>query len=104
MSDSGKSKPATDSAPLSLDGAVRRAEEALAALKAALHSGEAGELGEKVSATASALLREGEELIENNETLKTARKDVSGAVQRNPLAALAIAFGAGLLLALLTRG
>ncbi len=104
MSDNGKSKSAADSASAALEGAVRRAEEALAALKAALQSGDAGELGEKLSASASALLREGEEFIEHNETLNTARKDVSGAIQRNPIGALALAFGAGLLLALLTRG
>ena len=104
MSDESESKSAADTASATLDASVRRAKEALAALKAALRSGQTGEMAEQVSATAAELLREGEEFIENNETLKTARKDLAGAVQRNPLGAVAIAFGAGLLVALLTRG
>ena len=104
MSDDSESKSAAESASETLDASVRRAREALAALKAALRSGQVGEMAEQVSTTAAELLREGEELIENNETLKSARADLSSAVKRNPLGAVAIAFGVGLLVALLTRG
>lgn len=93
---------AADAASASIDAAVRKAEDALAALKSALNSEHAGEIGDKISAAAAALLREGEQLLAQNETLNKAQKDLSGAVRRNPLGAIAVAFGAGLLIALLT--
>jgi ElaB/YqjD/DUF883 family membrane-anchored ribosome-binding protein len=89
--------------PASLSEAVQRAEAALASLKHALDEGEVGELGDKVKATASALMHEGEQLIGRSETLSHAREDLSGAIRRNPLAAVGVAFGAGLLLALLVK-
>jgi ElaB/YqjD/DUF883 family membrane-anchored ribosome-binding protein len=100
MSDKAK----TDPTAAALGAAVRRAEEALASLKQALDKGEIDEIGAKVAATASSLLREGEHLIEHNQALTSARRELGGAIRRNPLAAVGVAFGAGLLLALLTRG
>jgi ElaB/YqjD/DUF883 family membrane-anchored ribosome-binding protein len=92
-----------DPAAASLAAAVRRAEESLAELKAALDEGEGGEISHKVAAAAAALVREGEHLIEQNEVLKGARQEVTGTIRKNPLAAVGVAFGAGLLLALLAR-
>ena len=54
--------------------------------------------------TASNLYRGGRDLIAGNEDLSKAADDLSAAVRKNPLAAVGIAFSAGLLLALLTRG
>ena len=88
----------------SLAAAVHRAEQTLAELKAALDKGDVGEMGDKVAAAAATLMREGEQLIEQNEVMKGARQELTGAIRKNPLASVGIAFGAGLLLALLTRG
>ena len=54
--------------------------------------------------TASSLYRGGRDLIAGNEDLSKAADNLSAAVRKNPLAAVGIAFSAGLLLALLTRG
>lgn len=54
--------------------------------------------------TASNLYRGGRDLIAGNDDLSKAADNVSAAVRKNPLAAVGIAFSAGLLLALLTRG
>jgi ElaB/YqjD/DUF883 family membrane-anchored ribosome-binding protein len=54
--------------------------------------------------TASSLYRGGRDLIAGNDDLSKAADNLSAAVRKNPLAAVGIAFSAGLLLALLTRG
>ena len=54
--------------------------------------------------TASNLYRGGRELLAGNEDFSKAADSLSAAVRKNPLAAVGIAFSAGLLLALLTRG
>jgi ElaB/YqjD/DUF883 family membrane-anchored ribosome-binding protein len=102
MSKTESSTP--DPTAAALAAAVHRAEEALAQLKAALDKGEVGEISHKVAAAATTLFREGEQMIEQNETLRGARQEITGAIRKNPLAAIGVAFGAGLLLALLTRG
>jgi len=84
--------------------AIQRAELALDNIKQALKSGSAGDVGAKAAAAASTLLSESEALVANSDALNRANAQLSGAVRRNPLAALGVAFGAGLLLALLTRG
>ena len=53
---------------------------------------------------ASSLYREGRERLANNEELVRATESLSDSIRKNPLAAVGIAFTAGLLLALLTRG
>jgi len=84
--------------------AIARTESALEALKTALAGGKLEEVGAQAAAAASTLYREAEDILAHSETLKQARVEVTSAVRRNPLAALAVAFGAGLLIALLTRG
>ena len=61
---------------------------------------------DRAAETASSLYRGGRELLAGNEDLKSkgAADNLSAAVRKNPLAAVGIAFSAGLLLALLTRG
>ena len=53
---------------------------------------------------ASNLYRGGREMLANNDELSKAADNLSAAVRKNPLAAVGVAFSAGLLLALLTRG
>jgi len=84
--------------------AVARAEKALEALKQALAGGKLEDVGTQAAAAASTLYREAEDLLAHSEALDQARTEVTRAVRRNPLAALGIAFGAGVLVALLTRG
>jgi ElaB/YqjD/DUF883 family membrane-anchored ribosome-binding protein len=62
------------------------------------------EAGAKASAAASNLYKEGLDLLAGNEDLSQATEHLSAAIRKNPLAAVGIAFSAGLLLALLTRG
>ena len=62
------------------------------------------QLRTKAADAASALYREGRERLANNEELARARDSLSDSIRKNPLAAVGIAFTAGLLLALLTRG
>ena len=66
--------------------------------------GKLDEIGDEVSRAASALSQEAEELLASHETVKKAREDLTGAVRRNPLASIGVAFGLGLIFALLTRG
>jgi ElaB/YqjD/DUF883 family membrane-anchored ribosome-binding protein len=54
--------------------------------------------------TASNLYRGGRDLIASNDDLAKAADNVSAAVRKNPIAAVGIAFSAGVLIALLTRG
>ncbi len=62
------------------------------------------DMGARAAETASNLYRGGRDLIVGNEDLSKAADNLSAAVRKNPLAAVGIAFSAGLLLALLTRG
>ena len=54
--------------------------------------------------TASAIYREGRELLTSSEERARAKDQVSESIRRNPLAAVGVAFTAGVLLALLMRG
>jgi ElaB/YqjD/DUF883 family membrane-anchored ribosome-binding protein len=54
--------------------------------------------------TASNLYRGGREMLASNDELSKAADNLSAAVRKNPLAAVGVAFSAGLLLALLARG
>jgi ElaB/YqjD/DUF883 family membrane-anchored ribosome-binding protein len=96
--------PEADPTKASIAAAVRNAEEALANLKRALKKGSLSEISGEVRAAAATVAREAEHLISDSETLQGARNELAGSIQRNPLTAVGVAFGAGLLLALLTRG
>jgi hypothetical protein len=88
-------------AAVSIAAAIRRAEIALENVKQSLNEDRLEDFGAKAAAT---LLGEAEALVAQSEALTRVQAEVSGAVRRNPVGALAVAFGAGLLLALLTRG
>jgi len=53
---------------------------------------------------ASALYAQGRDYLANNEDLSKVKDQISDSVRKNPLAAIGIAFTAGLVFALLTRG
>ena len=63
-----------------------------------------GDLAGKAAATASTLYREGRAFLANNQEVSRAAEDLSHSVRRNPLAAVGLAFTAGLVLALLIKG
>jgi ElaB/YqjD/DUF883 family membrane-anchored ribosome-binding protein len=87
-----------------LSAAAKHAQQALDSAKGIVSGARLDEVGAKASATASNLYREGRELLASNEELSQATEHLSAAIRKNPLAAVGIAFSAGLLLALLTRG
>ena len=76
--------------------ALAHARHALERLRASLDEGAGGRI--------AALGAEIEKAVADNEALNAAHGELVEAVRRRPLTALAIAFGAGLALALLTRG
>lgn len=62
------------------------------------------QLKTKATDAATSLYAQGRDYIANNEELSKIKDEVSDTVRRNPLAAIGIAFTAGLVFALLTRG
>jgi ElaB/YqjD/DUF883 family membrane-anchored ribosome-binding protein len=87
-----------------LAAAARQAQRALDGAKDAVAGANLEDLGAKAAATASSLYREGRERLAANEDLTEAVEHLGAAIRKNPLAAVGVAFSAGLLLALLTRG
>jgi ElaB/YqjD/DUF883 family membrane-anchored ribosome-binding protein len=87
-----------------LSAAAKRAQQALESAKELVAQAHLDEVGAKATAAASNLYREGRDRLPGNEELSQATEQLSAAIRKNPLAAVGIAFSAGLLLALLTRG
>ena len=87
-----------------LSAAAKRAQQALESAKELVAQAHLDEVGAKAAAAASNLYREGRDRLPGNEELSQATEQLSAAIRKNPLAAVGIAFSAGLLLALLTRG
>jgi ElaB/YqjD/DUF883 family membrane-anchored ribosome-binding protein len=87
-----------------LSGAAKRAQQALANARDIVAQTHLDEVGAKAAAAASDLYRGGRDRLAGNEDLSQATEQLSDAIRKNPLAAVGIAFSAGLLLALLTRG
>jgi ElaB/YqjD/DUF883 family membrane-anchored ribosome-binding protein len=87
-----------------LSAAAKHAQQAMDSAKGLVAGANLDEVGARAAETASNLYRGGRELLAGNEDLSKAAEHVSAAVRKNPLAAVGIAFSAGLLLALLTRG
>ena len=87
-----------------LSAAAKRAQQALENAKDIVAQAHLDEVGAKAAAAASNLYREGRNRLADNEDLSQAAEQLSAAIRKNPLAAVGIAFSAGLLLALLTRG
>lgn len=87
-----------------LTGAMGRAQAAIGAVKSAAADAGLDQVGAKAASAASELYRQGRDQLTANEDLNEAAERVSAAIRRNPLAAVGVAFSAGLLLALITRG
>jgi ElaB/YqjD/DUF883 family membrane-anchored ribosome-binding protein len=82
----------------------KHAQRAMDSAKGFVTGANLDEVGARAAETASNFYRGGRELLAGNEDLAKAADNLSAAVRKNPLAAVGIAFSAGLLLALLTRG
>ncbi len=95
---------AADQASSAVSAVAKHAQRAMDSAKGFVAGANLDELGDRAAQTASNLYREGRELLAGNEDLSKAADNLSAAVRKNPLAAVGIAFSAGLLLALLTRG
>jgi ElaB/YqjD/DUF883 family membrane-anchored ribosome-binding protein len=87
-----------------LSAASKHAQHAMDSAKDLVAGANLDEVGARAAETASNLYRGGRDLLAGNEDLSKAADNLSAAVRKNPLAAVGIAFSAGLLLALLTRG
>jgi ElaB/YqjD/DUF883 family membrane-anchored ribosome-binding protein len=87
-----------------VSAAAKRAQHALESAKDIVAQAHLDDVGAKAAAAASNLYREGRDRLADNEELSQAAEQLSAAIRKNPLAAVGIAFSAGLLLALLIRG
>jgi ElaB/YqjD/DUF883 family membrane-anchored ribosome-binding protein len=83
---------------------AKHAHEAMESAKGLVTGANLDDVGARAAETASNLYRGGRELITGNEDLARAADNLGAAVRKNPLAAVGIAFSAGLVLALLVRG
>jgi ElaB/YqjD/DUF883 family membrane-anchored ribosome-binding protein len=95
---------ATQQGSAAVSAVAKHAQQAMDSAKGLVAGANLDEVGARAAETASNLYRGGRELLAGNEDLSKAAENVSAAVRKNPLAAVGIAFSAGLLLALLTRG
>jgi ElaB/YqjD/DUF883 family membrane-anchored ribosome-binding protein len=87
-----------------LSAAARQAQQAIDSAKELVAQAHLDEVGAKAAQAASNLYREGRDRLASNEDMSQAAEQLTAAIRKNPLAAVGIAFSAGLLLALLTRG
>lgn len=83
---------------------AKHAKQAMESAKGLVAGANLDDVAAQAAETASSLYRGGRELLAGNEDLAKAADNLSAAVRKNPLAAVGLAFSAGLLLALLTRG
>ena len=83
--------------------AARHAQHAMDSAKGIVAGADLDQLRTKAADAASAIYREGRELLASDEVAK-AKDQLSESIRKNPLAAVGIAFTAGVLIALLTRG
>ena len=84
--------------------ALRRAEEAIAALRERLNAGSLEDIGAKAVDAAASLLSEGEALIAENDLLSRGQQELRAFAKTRPLTALGVAFGIGAVFAWLARG
>jgi ElaB/YqjD/DUF883 family membrane-anchored ribosome-binding protein len=95
---------AAQTAQQALESAKGTAQQALDSAKGIVSQAHLDEVGAKAASAASNLYQQGRDHLPGNEDLAQAAEQLSGAIRKNPLAAIGIAFSAGLLLALLARG
>ena len=100
----GRQNRALKQGAAALAAASKHAQHAIEEAKALAAGANLDEVGARAAETASSLYQGGRDLIANNEDLSRAAESLSGAVRKNPLAAVGVAFSVGLLLALLLRG
>ena len=87
-----------------LSAAAKRAQQAIDSARELAAGADLDQLKSKAADAASSLYAQGRDLLANSEDLSKAKDQFTDAIRKNPLAAVGIAFTAGLLLALLTRG
>ena len=84
--------------------AAKHAQHAMDRAKEVVAGTDFDQLRTKAADAASAVYREGRELLAHSDELGKAKDQLSESIRKNPLAAVGVAFTAGLLLALLMRG
>ncbi len=94
---------AADQASSAVSAVAKHAQRAMDSAKDFVAGANLDDVRAQAAETASSVFRGGRDLIAGNEDLSKAADNLSAAVRKNPLAAVGIAFSAGLLLALLTR-
>ena len=85
-------------------GAAKRAQHAIESAKELIAGADLDQLRAKAADKASALYEQGRELLPDSGELARAKDQLTDSIRKNPLAAVGIAFTAGLLIALLARG
>jgi len=84
--------------------AAKHAQHAIDRARELAAGADFDQLKSKAAEAAASLYGQGRDLLANNDELSKAREQLSDSIRKNPLAAVGIAFTAGLLIALLTRG
>ncbi len=85
-----------------LSAAARQAQHAMDSAKEMVAGADLGQLRAKATDAVSAAYHGGRELLASDEVAK-AKDQLSESIRKNPLAAVGVAFTAGLLVALLMR-
>jgi len=88
----------------SLSDAANKARAAIGDAKDYVANTDFDALRGKAADAASAAYQSGREMLGGNEQIAKATDEFAASIRRNPLAAVGIAFTAGIVLALLTRG
>jgi ElaB/YqjD/DUF883 family membrane-anchored ribosome-binding protein len=101
---SAAQQKAAEQSSAAVSAVAKHAQRAIESAKGFVAGANLDEVGARAAETASNLYQGGRELIAGNDDLAKAADNLGAAVRKNPLAAVGIAFSAGLLLALLTRG
>src|ERR1700741_3192347 len=99
-----RGEEAQDRSAAALSAAAKTAQQALESAKGTASQTHLDDAAAKAAAAASDLYQQGRDRLANSEELSQAAEQLSGAIRKKPLAAVGIAFSAGLLLALLARG
>lgn len=86
-----------------LSAAAKQAKRAMESAKGLAAGADFSELGALAADTASTLYREGRDLVANSDELSKVQTQMTDAIRKNPIAAVGVAFTAGLVLALLSR-
>jgi ElaB/YqjD/DUF883 family membrane-anchored ribosome-binding protein len=87
-----------------LSAASKQAQQAMDGAKDLVSGANLDDVRARATEAATNLYQGGRDLLTSNDDLAKAADSLGDAVRKNPLAAVGIAFSAGILLALLTRG